>query len=215
MKWIHASSSVLALAALVVSLQQGSSKGVVEAEGFRVVQGGKKLWEVTPIDGGTKMTFFVEGRERLRFITQGDVVAWHLESEDKEKAVDVVLSKEMFAESIGFAAGKRNVVMSRRIVTEKGELRAHNGVEIGGTMLDLVADGSSAALSATCGFNKTALRVGMKNQNLSLVGSVPDDLNVDLQVGGRPFEMSCRGSIAEGFDAFLKRDKKEWAWSSK
>jgi hypothetical protein len=211
MKWMHASTSVLAIAAMAVTLTQGGTKGVIEAEGFRVVSNGKKSWEVVPIDGGTQMTFFVDGREACYVVAQGDVVTLVMKAGTTRS--DVIVGKNMFAESVACGEGKETAVMSRRIVMTDAGLRANHDVQIGGSTLSIGLDASALTTFARCGRNTTRLELAEKKAQL--VAAVPDDLDVDIQVGGPPWELKGKGNIVKGFEVLLTRKKQEWAWSSK
>jgi hypothetical protein len=211
MKLVQVSSILFALAALWIALSRCGPRGVLEAEGFRVVRDRQTIWEVVPIDGGTQMTFFRDGQEACCILTQWDVITWHMQSGTTTS--DVIVDRTMFAESLACENGKDHAVISRRIVRADSGLRASNDVVLDSTSLSMTVDGSAVTAFARSGRNTTRLDLGEKQA--SVVSSVPDDLHFDIHIGGIPFEATCQGSIVGGFGVALRRPGREWSWSSK
>ncbi|HEX5052542.1 MAG TPA: hypothetical protein VFZ65_12265 [Planctomycetota bacterium] len=185
---------------------------IVEAEGFRLVEGGRTKWEVLGGDAGVQMVFRRDGKDAIRLIVTNEVVNLRFESTDGSVAQEIVLTDEVYADSVSRL--DKETTMNRRMFRDRtGRWHVEHGSSADGSLYTDRTGLGAISTQYVCGKNVVGWSV--ENGTAAVQANVEQDIGLDLHVGRPPHACAIVGDVVRGASVSLTNKSGNWSWSSK
>jgi hypothetical protein len=202
---------VVMLAVLCLLAFQGSPRGIIEGEGFRLVRNGQTLWEMKPAeDGGVTITFSPNGKVVCGIGFDDKTVGFNCKIGGTE--ANLVIAGDVYGNSVSVDNGK--ALMNRLISSEKkdGKYFIADDLRMPTSEIQMRVAPDTAWQNFRAGLGDATFK--LNDNEASLRGKVRDDVKLEIEVGDVVRGLTCLGNLVKGFVVKLANQHGKWSWSN-